>query len=194
MNTLLIKNFIKKLPEVNSIILLDKQKIRYFDKYIHERIILITENPEEWHKQNFQMNKKHYPWGVRFISIKIANFIQKTAAKIFYNNFSLDIKKNNLLDTSAIELSDINDNWKNNNQKDENNNKKIKDTIAGFTQKNFLIRYGVISKDDFMDDLRNWTSLKVSSYLHMPNNYFLKESPDFKEAIIQNYIQAVNFI
>jgi len=189
MNKILIKNFLKKVPEVHSVILLDKKKIRFFDKYIPERVIFITENPEEWHRMNFQLNKKHYPWGVRFISLKVANFIQKRAAKIFYNNCSLDIKKNNLLDQSNFEEISIGKTQIENDisyENEEINNLKIK-----FNNKNLIIRYGVIGKEDFIDDLKNWTYLKVTSYLHMPNNFFLIESVDFRDAIIQNYMQAV---
>ncbi len=185
MNTLLIKNFLKRVPEVHSVILLDKQKIRFFDKYIPERIILITDNTEEWHRLNYQMNKKHYPWGIRFTTIKIANFIQKRAAKIFYNSISLDIKKNKL-DTENI--NELNGNINNINQPSEKN-KNLKIDVY---QKNILIRYGILGKEEFIDDLKNWTYLKVSSYLHMPNYHLFKNSNEFKEEIVQNYMQAVN--
>lgn len=179
-----MKNFLKKIPSYHSVIILDKQKIRYFDKYIPERIILISDNPETWHQENYKMNKKHYPWGVRYTTYKLANFIQRKAAKMFYNNVSLDIKKNDLLKDGSDHLQPSPPE----NMSDNNNNDKINNYQ---THKNFLVRYGVISKSDFLDDLENWTYLKISSYLHMPNNFILDKSNEFKEALFKNYMQAV---
>lgn len=54
-----------------------------------------------------------------------------------------------------------------------------------------LMKYGVINKKNFIEDLTNWTQLYAAGRLHKPVR-FLKVNPDLWEAIYYNYAQAVS--
>ena len=178
MKTLLINKFLKKLPKINSVMLLDKIKTNYDDRFSPKKLIIIADNIESWHSINYKMNKKHYPWGSRFTSVKVAKFIQARGAKVFYNQSFLDMKKNNLIENTEFEI-----------YKDEEKINELE--ISEIKKKKYFIKYGIMDKDEFKDDLENWTYFKVPSYLFMPNNFFVIKSKEIEEAVKKNYFQAV---
>jgi hypothetical protein len=55
--------------------------------------ILVVDKVEEWHKQNYLTNKKHYPFFARFTTIKLVNYFQKKGAKIHFNTFTNEENK-----------------------------------------------------------------------------------------------------
>lgn len=47
--------------------------------------IIVCENIDEWHKENFKINKKHYPLIAKYTSYKLVTYFQKKGAKIHFN-------------------------------------------------------------------------------------------------------------
>ena len=57
-----------------------------------------------------------------------------------------------------------------------------------------LIKYGVISKERFLDDMFDWETLYISGRLHKPVSMFLhnREDTDIQTAILTNYQSAIH--
>jgi hypothetical protein len=94
--------------------------------------IIVCENIDDWHKENFKRNKKHYPLIAKYTSYKLVTYFQKKGAKIHFNYFTTDEGK--------------------------------------------LLRYGVVSWEDFIKDLDLWKTLTVSTYMHKPCDVIIDNS------------------
>lgn len=94
--------------------------------------IIVCENIDEWHKENFKKNKKHYPLISKIFSYRLVTYFQKKGAKIHFNYFTTDDGK--------------------------------------------LLRYGVVSWEDFKKDLDFWKTLTVSTYMHKPFDVIIENS------------------
>lgn len=78
--------------------------------------ILVTSDPEKFHRENIERNPKHYWWPWKLLSSKkVAKYQCNYAARLYYN--------------TLIPVG------------------------------NRLIKYGVISTDDLLTDLQDWTWL-----------------------------------
>jgi hypothetical protein len=80
-----------KFPKVrfafNSNYIQKISKMRKLKEHPMVDTILVVDNFEQWHKNNFALNKKHYPFFARFVSVKIVNFFQSKGAKIHFNSY-----------------------------------------------------------------------------------------------------------
>jgi hypothetical protein len=94
--------------------------------------IIVCENIDDWHMENFKRNKKHYPLIAKYTSYKLVTYFQKKGAKIHFNYFTTDEGK--------------------------------------------LLRYGVVSWEDFIKDLDLWKTLTVSTYMHKPYDVIIDNS------------------
>jgi hypothetical protein len=99
------------------------RKLKEKEKPVVDTII-VCEDIDQWHKENFKRNKKHYPLISKYTSYKLVTYFQKKGAKIHFNNFT----------------------------NPEGN----------------LLRYGVVSWEDFLKDLDLWKTLTVSTYMQKP--------------------------
>jgi hypothetical protein len=63
------------------------RKLKEVEKPLLDTII-VCDNIEEWHKENFKKNKKHYPLISKIFTYRIVNYFQKKGAKIHFNYFT----------------------------------------------------------------------------------------------------------
>jgi len=56
-------------------------------------MIFVCKNVNDWHINNYKMNKYHYPMIAKYTSVKLVNFFQNRGAKIHYNHY-FDENKN----------------------------------------------------------------------------------------------------
>jgi translocator assembly and maintenance protein 41 len=51
-------------------------------------VILAVDDVENWHKQNYTRNKKHYPLIAKFTGTRLVNYFQKKGANIHFNTYT----------------------------------------------------------------------------------------------------------
>ena len=51
-------------------------------------MIFVVKDAANWNKENFGMNKKHYPLISKLFTYRIVNFFQKRGAKTHFNSFT----------------------------------------------------------------------------------------------------------
>ena len=93
-----------------------------------------------WHKENIQRNPSHYGAIPRLLGGEFVSKVQRTSAQIYYNT---------LVPIPEEFAEDLSKNSK-------------------YMHGKQLMKYGVIGRSDFLDDLLNWTNLYVSGRLHKP--------------------------
>ncbi len=108
--------------------------------------ILVVDDYESWHKQNYARNKKHYPLIARFTSIKLVNYFQKKGANIHFNTYT--------------------------------------------DEEGRILRYGVVGYNDFINDLKYWRTLTVSTYMHKPYELVI-DNPSIYPFQTENLISAI---
>ena len=50
-------------------------------------MIFVVDDAVAWNKENFALNKNHYPLISKILSYRVINFFQKRGAKIHFNSF-----------------------------------------------------------------------------------------------------------
>ena len=121
-------------------------KMRKMKKESLVDTILVVDDYESWHKQNYSRNKKHYPLIARFTSIKLVNYFQKKGANIHFNTYT--------------------------------------------DEEGHLLRYGVVGYNDFINDLKYWRTLTVSTYMHKPYELVI-DNPTVYPYQVENLRSAV---
>ena len=101
-------------------------------------VILAVENPYEWHKCNLQSHPDHYSWMARMGGPQFVNWLQINFGAKVYFHPFVDI------DCGSPQT--------------ENNANAIQRQI----------KYGVVSTDDFIQDLLNWDYLYLAGRMHKP--------------------------
>ena len=108
-------------------------------------IILATDNPYEWHTHNLQRHLDHYSLmargGPHFVTWLQVNF----GAKLYFHPF-VDVE----LEVDGGANAD--------NKHTQSSKERIKREI----------KYGVVSTDDLISDLRNWDYLYLAGRMHKP--------------------------
>jgi translocator assembly and maintenance protein 41 len=108
--------------------------------------IMVVDDVENWHKQNYTRNKKHYPLLSKFTGIRLVNYFQKKGANIHFNLFT--------------------------------------------DQEGNILRYGVVDYIDFKNDLKQWKTLTVSTYMQKPYELVI-DNPDIYKYQNKNLMSAV---
>jgi hypothetical protein len=63
------------------------RKLKQNEKPIVDTI-LVCDNVNDWHKENYERNKSHYPLISRIFSVKLVTYFASKGAKIHFNYFS----------------------------------------------------------------------------------------------------------
>ena len=131
-------------------------------------LVLAVDRPLEWHRENLSLNRAHYSGAMRALGPRwIASAQQHFGAKIFYNT---------LVEVPGG-LSDL--------DQDQNNRKD---------QSPQLIKYGVISTADLLNDLLDWETLYIAGRLHKPTLLLHQaaENVDLANALQMNTASALH--
>jgi hypothetical protein len=57
------------------------------------KLILVCDDVNKWHEENFKKNKADYPLIPRYLSLKFVHFFQNKGAKIHFNSFEMEKDK-----------------------------------------------------------------------------------------------------
>lgn len=99
-------------------------------------LVLAVDRPLDWHRENLQLNGRHYAGGMRALGPRWISSLQTNfGAKVFYNTLVTVPKPSSI---SFVAEDDI------------------------------LIKYGVISTADLINDLLDWETLYIGGRLHKP--------------------------
>lgn len=114
-------------------------------------LILVVDNPLEWHQENMRRNPHHYTPLLTLSSSSITYVQEHFQAHLWFNPY----------------------------------------VPAAITkQPGRLMKYGVISAKQALEDLTSWTNLYLAGRLHKPV-HVLKENPIFLEAMSKNRRSAL---
>lgn len=133
-------------------------------------LVLAVDRPLEWHRENLSLNRAHYSGAMRALGPRwIASAQQHFGAKIFYNT---------LVEVPGG-LSDLVDQ----DHRDQDH-----------SQTPQLIKYGVISTADLLNDLLDWETLYIAGRLHKPTLLLhqAKENVDLANALQMNTASALH--
>jgi translocator assembly and maintenance protein 41 len=68
-------------------------------------VLMVVDDVENWHKQNYVRNKKHYPLIAKITGVRLVNYFQKKGAKIHFNSFT-DLE-GNILRYGVVDYNDF---------------------------------------------------------------------------------------
>ena len=105
-------------------------------------LIFVVDDTSQWHRENIRQNSWHYSSLFQkptFVRLKLLELLQKTKPYVLYNT---------KIPFNGQVLSD--------------------DRVSTMFTSTQVIKYGVISKEHLVEDLRHWTTLFVSGRMQKP--------------------------
>ena len=137
--------------------------------------ILVCDNVDNWHKQNFKLNKNHYPLISKFTSVRLVTYFAKKGAKIHFNEFKT--KDGELLRYGVVGWDDF--------KKDLDFWKTL--TVSTYMHKPFEV---VIDTNEVEKHQRNnlISAISIGALLNSDNRtdeFFIVSERQFYDAIIQ---------
>jgi len=137
--------------------------------------ILVCDNVDNWHKQNFKINKNHYPLISKFTSVRLVTYFAKKGAKIHFNQFKT--KDGELLRYGVVGWEDF--------KKDLDYWKTL--TVSTYMHKPYEV---VIDSKEIDSHQRNnlVSAISIGALFNSNNSkdkYFIISERDFYDAIIQ---------
>ena len=109
-------------------------------------MIFVVNDELEWHSNNLKWNSSHYAALPRLLGPSFVSNLQRASARIYYNTLVPMPEK--------YQQNVVNSNNKTNGKQ--------------------LMKYGVINKSDFINDLLNWETLYLSGRLQKPVAFLKK--------------------
>jgi len=113
-------------------------------------LILVVDDAEEWHRQNFVMNRDHYAEPMRTLGPNFVSRVQRNYPAGVYFNTLLPMRSRN----------------------------------------GQLMKYGVVSRPDLIDDLMSWKFLYLAGRLHKPVHFLAPLDDDLQSAHLTNLQSA----
>jgi hypothetical protein len=91
MNKLLKANFppVKYAFISNYIVRTKRFKFKKVEKPLIDTIF-VCENKADWNRENFKVNKSHYPLISKLLSVELVNFFSRRGAKIHFNQYKTE--------------------------------------------------------------------------------------------------------
>lgn len=136
--------------------------------------ILVCDDIDDWHKDNYKRNKSHYPLIARYTSVKLVTYFQRKGAKIHFNTFA--DHDQNLQRYGVVSMKDFEDDLK--------HWKTL--TVSSYMHKPYTI---IVDSEQFVPfEKKNLLSaLCVSALLHLNegNSPIIVNEKDFYDKIIK---------
>lgn len=137
--------------------------------------ILVCDNLDNWHKQNFKLNKNHYPLISKFTSVRLVTYFAKKGAKIHFNEFKTE--DGELLRYGVVGWEDF--------KKDLNFWKTL--TVSTYMHKPFEV---VIDSKEIEQYQKNniISAISIGALFNFDNSkdeFFVVSERNFYDAIIQ---------